>query len=45
MHIIRPILKCHQVLIQNDLHFDINAKLDLELKKKNQKLVPRLNHA
>ena len=27
------IIKCHQVLIENDLQLDINAKLDLESQK------------
>ena len=31
------IIKCHQVLIENDLQLDINAKLDLESQNKNQK--------
>ena len=31
------IIKFHQVLIENDLQLDINAKLDLESQKKNQK--------
>ena len=31
------IIKFHQVLIENDLQLDINAKLDLESQNKNQK--------
>ena len=31
------IIKFHQVLIKNDLYLDINAKLDLESQKQNQK--------
>ena len=31
------IIKCHQVLIENDLQLDINAKRDLESQNKNQK--------
>ena len=31
------ILKFHQVLIENDLQLDINAKRDLESQNKNQK--------
>ena len=31
------IIKCHQVLTENDLLLDINAKLDLESQNKNQK--------
>ena len=31
------IFKFHEVLIENDLHLDINAKLDLEAQNKNQK--------
>ena len=37
MHMIRPIFKFHQVLIENDLYFDNNAKIDLESQKQNQK--------
>ena len=38
------IIKFHQVLIENDLHIGINANLDLESPKKNQKWVPRLSY-
>ena len=31
------IIKFHEVLIENDLQLDINAKLDLESQNKNQK--------
>ena len=31
------IIKFHQVLIENDLQLDINAKLDLQSQNKNQK--------
>ena len=31
------IIKFHQVLIENDLQLDINAKLDPESQNKNQK--------
>ena len=31
------IIKFHQVLIENDLQLDINAKLDIESQNKNQK--------
>ena len=31
------IIKFHQVLIENDLQLDINAKLDLESQNENQK--------
>ena len=30
------IIKLHQVLIENDLQLDINAKLDLESQKKSE---------
>ena len=33
----RVIIKCHQVLIENDIQLDINAKLDLESQNKKQK--------
>ena len=38
MHQISPIIKFHQVLIEN-------YKLDLESQKQSQKLIPRLNYA
>ena len=31
------IIKFHEVLIENDLQFDIKAKFDLESQNKNQK--------
>ena len=31
------IIKFHEVLIENDLQLDINAKFDLESQNKNQK--------
>ena len=34
------IIKFHQVLIENDLQLDINAKLDLESQNKNEFLDP-----
>ena len=38
------IIKFPQVLIENDLYLGINAKLDLESQKQNQKWVPRLSY-
>ena len=38
------IIKFHQVLIKNDIHFDLNANLDLESQNQNRKWVPRLNY-
>ena len=35
LHVV--IIKFHQVLIENDLQLDINAKLDLESHNKNEK--------
>ena len=38
------IFKFHEVLIENDLQLDVNAKLDLDSQNKNQKSVPRPNY-
>ena len=38
------IIKCPQVLTENDFHLGINAKLDLESQTQNQKWVPRLSY-
>ena len=38
------IIKFLQVLIENDLHLAIHAKLDLESQKQNQKCVSRLSY-